>query len=90
MENYISKINALECFKIIGKKLKKVKDEILGYHLTEILFCLENACKDRVHKVQLAANSAYKDWVEIEDVHLQNKKKGVYLLSKKINTDKDK
>lgn len=66
--NYFSRINGLECFKIIAKKLKNIDDDILGYHLTEIIFTLQNACKDRVHKVQLAAYSAIKEWREIEEI----------------------
>lgn len=76
--NYCSRINSLECFKLIAKKLKNIDDEILGYHLTEIIFTLQNACKDRVHKVQLAANSTIRDWREIEEIFEKNKKKGKY------------
>jgi len=83
--NYCSRINSLECFKLIAKKLKNIDDEILGYHLTEIIFTLQNACKDRVHKVQLAANSAIKDWREIEEIYEKNKKKGKYDRQKNLS-----
>jgi len=82
--NYCSRINSLECFKVIANKLKKIDDEILGYHLTEIIFTLQNACKDRVHKVQLAANSAIRDWREIEDIYERNKRKGKYDNNKNL------
>ena len=72
--DYHSRINGLECLKIIAKKLQKIDDEILGYHLTEIIFTLQNACKDRVHKVQLAGISALKEWREIEEFFFKNKK----------------
>lgn len=82
--NYCSRINSLECFKLIAKKLKDIDDEIIGYHLTEIIFTLQNACKDRVHKVQLAANSAIKDWRHIEEIFERNKKKGKYDKQKNL------
>lgn len=78
----------MECFKIIAKKLKNVQDEILGYHLTEIIFTLQNACKDRVHKVQLAGSSAIRDWRIIEEIFEKNKKKGKY-DKQKILSDKE-
>jgi len=83
--NYCSRINSLECFKLIAKKLKNIDDEILGYHLTEIIFTLQNACKDRVHKVQLAANSAIRDWREVEEIYEKNKKKGKYDKKKDLS-----
>jgi len=38
-------------------------DILVGYYQNEIVLTLQNLTKDRVHKVQIAANETLKDWL---------------------------
>jgi hypothetical protein len=66
--NYLTKIICLKIFTAIAIKLKLIADIIIGFYQEEIIFSLQNATKDRVHKVQVAANIALKEWMQLEEI----------------------
>lgn len=74
--HYLSKITALKIFTLIAKKLKTMADVVIGYYQNEIMLTLQNVTKDRIHKVQLAAHEALKEWSELEELYkeIENKK----------------
>jgi hypothetical protein len=73
--SYQTKIVCLNIFTFIAKNLKNVVNLIIGYYQTEIILTLQNCTSDRVHKVQVAANEALKEWRKIEKIHEEMEKK---------------
>ena len=78
--SYQSKVLCIRVIGLIGQKLKLVAEFIIGYYQSEIIFTLENACKDRIHKVQVAANDALKTWRELEQIFSELEKKKTHMI----------
>jgi len=80
--SYQSKVLCIRVIGLIGEKLKLVAEFIIGYYQSEIIFTLENACKDRIHKVQVAANDALKTWRDLEKTYSDLEKKKTQMIRK--------
>ena len=68
-KNYLTRIEACKAFGIIANKLKSVADLVIGFFHKDIIYTLQNASKDRVHKVQIAGNDALRQWHELELIY---------------------
>jgi hypothetical protein len=81
--SYQTKISCIRVLKIIPQKLKGFAELVIGFYQSEIIYTLQNACKDRIHKVQLAANEALREWIELEEIYAEIERKKTQ-LSRKI------
>jgi hypothetical protein len=77
--SYQTKITCIRVLGIIGTKLKSSADFIIGFYQAEIIYTLENACKDRIHKVQISAGEALRIWRELEDIFTELEQKKLQL-----------
>ena len=80
--SYQTKIICIRVIGLIGNKLKGIAEIIIGFYQAEIIYTLENACKDRIHKVQLAAGEALRIWRELEDIFTELEQKKLQLNRK--------
>jgi hypothetical protein len=94
--SYQTKIICIKVLGLIGNKLKGIAEIIIGFYQAEIIYTLENACKDRIHKVQLAAGEALRIWRELEDIFTELEQKKLQLnrntflnLADLANSDKE-
>jgi len=87
--NYQTKIISLKIFAQIGKKLKSYVNILIGFYYKEIILTLENCSCDRIHKVQIAANEALKEWRELQEIHeeLEKKKTQINQEAGKMNKE---
>jgi hypothetical protein len=83
--SYQTKISCCRVLGLIGRRLKSLAELIIGFYQSEIIFTLQNACKDRVHKVQVAASEALREWMELEDIYAEIEKKKTQLSRKYLN-----
>ncbi len=74
-KNYLTRIEGCKALGLIAKKLKPVAELVIGYFNNDIIYTLQNASKDRVHKVQIVANEALKQWLELEAIYDELEKK---------------
>jgi hypothetical protein len=74
-KNYLTRIEACKALGLIAKKLKPVAELVIGYFHSDIIYTLQNASKDRVHKVQVVANEALKQWLDLEAIYDELEKK---------------
>ena len=65
----MTRIECCKTFGIIANKLKPVADLVIGYFQKDVMYTLQNASKDRIHKVQIAGNEAWKQWTELEIIY---------------------
>ena len=74
--NTLTKINCLNILGLIAQKCKGIADISIGYYQNDIIKVIEYNTKDKVYKVQCAANEALKNWKELTVIHkdLDNKK----------------
>ena len=74
--NTLTKINCLNILGLIAQKCKGIADISIGYYQNDIIKVIEYNTKDKVYKVQCAANEALKNWNELTVIHkdLDNKK----------------
>jgi hypothetical protein len=82
--SYQTKISCLKVLTVIAKKLKGFADIIIGFYQSEIIFTLQNASKDRIHKVQLAANEALREWNELGEIYAEIEKKKTQQVERKF------
>jgi hypothetical protein len=74
-KNYLTRIEACKALGHIAIKLQPVAELVIGYFHMDVIYTLQNASKDRVHKVQLVANEALKQWLELESIYDELEKK---------------
>ena len=74
--NTLTKINCLNILGLIAQKCKGIADISIGYYQNDIIKVIEYNTKDKVYKVQCAANEALKNWNELTVIYkdLDNKK----------------
>ena len=60
--NTLTKINCLNILGLIAQKCKGIADISIGYYQNDIIKVIEYNTKDKVYKVQCAANDALKNW----------------------------
>ncbi len=82
-----SKINCCKILSIIAKNLKVVNELLIGFFNMEIIGALQYASKDRVHKVQIAGNEAFKEWLELERIYNGNEQRK--MIYKDMDMDKN-
>ena len=74
-----SKINCLNILTIIAQKCKSVADTTIGYYQNDIMKVIEFNTRDKIHKVQIAANDAYKSWKELSVIYNDLERKKVLM-----------
>jgi hypothetical protein len=79
---YQTKLSCLRVLGLIARRLKGFADVIIGFYQSEIVFTLQNACKDRIHKVQIAASEALREWMELEEIYAEIERKKTQLSRK--------
>ena len=67
--NTLTKINCLNILGLIAQKCKGIADISIGYYQNDIIKVIEYNTKDKVYKVQCAANDALKNWKELTVIH---------------------
>lgn len=64
---YQDKVEVLNLLSILGYSLDAVADLVNKYYLNDVMITVDNACKDRVAKVQQAARNAKEVWTALKD-----------------------
>ena len=77
--NAQSKINCLNILSLIAQKCKSVADTTIGYYQNDIMKVIEFNTRDKIHKVQIAANDAYKSWKELSVIYNDLERKKVLM-----------
>ena len=78
--NSQSKINCLNILGLIAQKCKTIADISIGFYQNDIIKVIEYNTKDKVYKVQVAANDALKNWKELSVIHQDLEKKKTQLV----------
>lgn len=69
ISNYFSKIQAANVLKLLAQRLHEVADIVIPYYEVDVLKSLNYAARDRVPKVQQAAQEAKKEWDKLRDTY---------------------
>ena len=77
--NAQSKINCLNILALIAQKCKSVADTTIGYYQHDIMKVIEFNTRDKIHKVQIAANDALKSWKELSVIYNDLERKKVLM-----------
>jgi hypothetical protein len=64
---YQDKVEVLNLLSILGYSLDSVADLVNKYYLNDVMITIDNACKNRIAKVQQAARNAKDVWTILKD-----------------------
>lgn len=74
-QNYLTKVEICKIFKTFAKILSSITNTTIGFFNQAIIPSLQNATKDKVHKVQQIAQEALQEWYLLEKLFLEIEKK---------------
>eukprot|EP01022_Parablepharisma_sp_SALTPOND_P008076 TRINITY_DN135165_c0_g1_i1.p3 TRINITY_DN135165_c0_g1~~TRINITY_DN135165_c0_g1_i1.p3 ORF type:complete len:446 (-),score=77.03 TRINITY_DN135165_c0_g1_i1:5791-7128(-) len=72
---HMAKIEAAKIHKLLAQRLHTAADVVVGYYWPAVAQALETAMRDRVLKVQNAANEARNEWEKLKEAYMDMEKK---------------
>ena len=72
---HVAKVEAAKVHKLLAQRLHTAADVVIGCYWPSVTKALEAAMRDRVLKVQNAANEAMQEWTKLRESYLEMEKK---------------
>ena len=86
-QNNLMKVECFKCLSIIGKNIKFLNEDIINiYYNKEIIQILQDADKEKTQNVQISANNALKEWLEIKKICEKSEENTIEIMQSKSLT----
>ena len=85
--DYMKKIVIMDILRVLAMKLKNKVENLVGYFNPDVFDLISDLTKDRVHKVQKAAQDSLKEWQQLKKIHEQIEKKKMQKEESSLHSD---